>query len=251
MISEGFAFDPVAFARKALNFPVDDVQAKVLELGSKRGILNCSRQRGKTTVMAIKILHRAYFVPKSQILVIAPTERQSGELVAKAAGHLSALGLRVRGDGRNKISLVLPNASRIVGLPNKEKNIRGFTADMLLVDEAARVPDDLYDAVRPMLAVSAGELWLLSTPNGKRGFFYDEWVNGSEGWLRVKADALDCPRYPREFLEFERRRNEANFRQEYLCEFVQHTGALFDEAQVRQCLSDEAGIFDLGAGAFP
>lgn len=250
MSDDAFAFNAVAFARERLKFPVDDIQSRVLALGHTHGILNCSRQRGKTTVMAIKIVHRAYFVPHSQILVVAPTERQSGELVAKAAHHFCTLGIRARGDGRNKISLALPNGSRIVGLPNKEKNIRGFTASMLLVDEAARVPDELYDAVRPMLAVSKGELWLMSTPNGKRGFFYDEWVNGTEPWLRVKATALDCPRYPKEFLEFERRRSEANFRQEYLCEFVQHAGALFDEAQVRQCLSDDAEPFDPKLGAW-
>ncbi len=124
--------------------------------------LNCSRQWGKSTTMAIKAVHRTYFVPKSQVLVVGPSERQSGELVAKAREFLRMVGVKPRGDGRNATSILLPSGSRIVALPNVEKNIRGFTASMLLVDEAARVPDDLYDAVRPMLAVSRGELWLMS-----------------------------------------------------------------------------------------
>ena len=60
---------------------------------------------------------------------------------------------------------------------------------MLLVDEAAQVRDEIYNTVRPMLAATNGELWLMSTPNGKQGFFYDEWVNGIEPWLRILATA--------------------------------------------------------------
>jgi len=238
-----YAFDPTLFARERLEFPVDAQQEKVLALGHSRGILNCSRQWGKSTTMAIKAVHRAYFVPKSQVLVVGPSERQSGELVAKAREFLRMVGVKPRGDGRNATSILLPNGSRIVALPNLEKNIRGFTASMLLVDEAARVPDDLYDAVRPMLAVSRGELWLMSTPDGKRGFFYEEWTNGTEAWLRIAATALECPRYPTEFLAIERKRNEAKFRQEYLCEFVFQEGAMFDEAVVRRSLSDDVEPF--------
>ena len=244
------SLDVAGFARDRLRVPVDDAQALLLEMGQTRGILNCARQWGKSTLMAIKATHRAYFVPGSQVLVLGPTERQSGELVAKAEGFLRGLGVRTRGDRTNAISLVLPNRSRIVALPNVEKNIRGFTASMLLVDEAAAVPDELYDAARPMLAMSDGELWLMSTPRGKRGFFYEEWVNGAEPWLRVMGKATESARYRPEFLAVERRRSEAMFRQEYLCEFVQHEGAMFDEAQVRQCLHDDAPMFRLEDGRF-
>ena len=63
---------------------------------------------------------------------------------------------------------------------------------MLVVDEAARVADDLYYAIRPMLAVSQGCMVCLSTPWGKRGFFHKEWTEG-EGWERTKITAYDCP----------------------------------------------------------
>ena len=246
----GYASDAVRFARERLQFPVDDVQAQVLDLTQSRGLLNCSRQWGKSTLMAIKATHRAVMFGGQEILVLAPTERQSGELVLKAANFLRRLGIKTRGDKVNSVSLVLPNGSRIAALPNVEKNVRGYTASLLLVDEAAMVPDELYDAVRPMLSVSNGDLWLMSTPRGKRGFFYDEWTNGTEPWLRVTAKATDCPRYRPEFLTAERRRGEAKFRREYLCEFLQEDGAMFDEAQVRQCLSDDARPFRLEDGRF-
>ena len=115
------------------------------------------------------------------------------------------LGIRPKGDGDNEMSLELPNGSRIVGLPGNEATIRGFSAvSLLLVDEAARVSDDLYLAVRPMLAVSDGALWLMSTPFGKRGFFYEAWAHGGRNGSGSRAPATECPRIRREFLEEER-----------------------------------------------
>ena len=80
-------------------------------------------------------------------------------------------------------------------LPCREDTIRGYAdVGLLVIDEAARVPDDLYRAVRPMLAVSAGRLVCLSTPYGKRGFFHDCWVRGGDDWQRIEVPAEKVPR---------------------------------------------------------
>src|SRR5437660_11504004 len=134
------ALDPVAFARERLNFQPDTKQALVLASRSKQVILNCTRQWGKSTLTAAQAVFTAWHEPESLILVMSPTERQSGELVRKASTFLSRLGVRPRGDGDNKMSIRLPNDSRIVGLPGVEATDRGFSGvRMLLVDEAARV----------------------------------------------------------------------------------------------------------------
>ena len=54
-----------------------------------------------------------------------------------------------------------------------------------IIDEAARVPDEVYLAMRPALVLRNGDLWLMSTPLGKRGFFYEAWANGDPTWTRV------------------------------------------------------------------
>src|SRR6266851_5151150 len=194
--------DAVEWAQSELGFTADAAQARVLRTGSRRVVLNCSRQWGKSTVTAAKAVHHAQTVPGSLTLVISPSARQSAELVRKSEGFLRHLGIRPKGDGDNEISAVLPNGSRIVGLPGSEDTVRGFSAvSLLLVDEASRVPDGLFMAVRPMLAVSAGTLWLMSTPRGKRGFFYEAWQNGGKDWERVQVPAAECPRIPQGFLE--------------------------------------------------
>ena len=171
------SLDPVSFARERLRFLPDPAQALVLASRSKQVILNCTRQWGKSTLTAAQAVFTAWHEPESLILVMSPTARQSSELVRKAAAFLSRLGVRPRGDGGNKISLLLPNGSRIVGLPGTEATDRGFSGvRLLLVDEAARVDDDLYLAMLPVLAVSGGDIWLMSTPFGRRGFFYQAWA---------------------------------------------------------------------------
>jgi hypothetical protein len=92
---------------------------------------------------------------------------------AEGERMLGRMGIAPRGDGDNAVSLLLPNGSRIVGLPRVEDTIRGFSAvSMLVIDEASRVSDEMYEALRPMLAVGDGDLWMMSTPRGKSGFFY-------------------------------------------------------------------------------
>ena len=234
------AVDPVGWTRRTLGFNPDLNQQTILATSHKRILLNCSRQWGKSTVTAAKAVHRALEFPDKLIVAMSPSARQTGELMRKIEGFLRHCGVRVKGDGSNEMSILLPNGSRIVGLPGGEGTIRGFSAvNLLIVDEAARVPDESYRAARPMLAVANGDLLLLSTPYGKRGFFYEEWT-GSSDWLRLQVRAEDCPRIPRDFLADERRSlGELWFRQEYDCEFIDNETQLFTRDVIDRALDKE------------
>ncbi len=239
------AADPVAFAQERFGFTPDELQSEVLRSTAPRGILNCSRQSGKSTVAALKAVHRAWTVPNSLVVVASPGERQSGEFLRKARGFVKKLGARATGDGDNKISIELPNGSRLIGLPGTEETVRGFSAvSMMIIDEAARVEDDLYKSLRPMLAVSGGDLWLLSTPFGRQGFFYETWEHGGTDWFRMSMTAAECPRILPAFLEDERRvLGNLWFRQEYLCEFVDNGWSVFGRELVEAALEDSPQLF--------
>src|SRR5947207_1838967 len=160
-------WDVARFARERLEFAPDAVQTTILNGRIHRGLLNCTRQWGKSTITAMMALHRALFVERSLTIAVSPSGRQTGEFVRKAKEFARMLGLKIRGDGDNEISMLFPNASRIVGLPGTEATVRGFSAvSLMIVDEASRVHDDLYRAIRPFLAVGGGDLWLMSTPCG-------------------------------------------------------------------------------------
>ena len=234
------AFDRVEFA-KSLGLSPDPWQARLLRSTSSRVLLNCSRQSGKSTCSAIIALHRALYFPGSLVLALAPALRQSQELFAKIAGFYKDLGRPVAPHGERKLSLDLENGSRILTLPGSEKTVRGFSGvGLLIVDEAARVEDQLYYATRPMLAVSGGSLMMLSTPASKRGVFYTEWTSG-EGWERYEVRADDCPRITRAFLEEERKALPPPvFRAEYECSFEALDDQPFSEAMIASAFSDES-----------
>lgn len=213
-----YMVDAVKFARERLEFEPDGRQAEVLGRRLRRALLNCTRQWGKSTITAAKAVHRAYFEPESLIVVLTPSARQSGEFLRKAARFAQKLEIRPKGDGDNEISLLFPNGARIVGLPGSEATVRGFSGvTLMIIDEAARVSDELYKTLRPMTAVSGGDMLLMSTPFGQRGFFYDAWISSNEEWERISVPATECPRIPKAFLEEERTAmGDWWFRQEYL-----------------------------------
>jgi hypothetical protein len=185
-------------------------------------------------------LHRALTVPRSLVLILAPAERQAKELFSKVAEAYRALGHAVPAESYRKMGAELANGSRIEALPGTEKTIRGFSGvDLLLVDEASRVADELYYAVRPMLAVSGGRLMMLSTPYGKRGVFHDEWTGGG-AWDRYEVPAQECPRISLEFLAEERAALPAwVYRQEYECSFEDTEDQVFSSELVRAAVTPE------------
>jgi hypothetical protein len=233
------ALDRVSFAKR-LGLEPDPWQEGLLRSTSDRVLLNCCRQSGKSTMTGIVALHRALYHPGSLILCLAPALRQSQELFAKIAGFYRDLGRPISPVAERKLSLELENHSRVITLPGSEKTIRGFSgAALLIVDEAARVDDALYFAVRPMLAVSGGALIMLSTPAGRRGVFFEEWTEG-KGWQRFEIPASVVPRISETFLEEERAALPARiFRQEYECSFEETDDQVFSYEDVAAALSEE------------
>src|SRR5262249_37138891 len=138
-----------------------------------------------------------------------------------------------------ELQLHLTNGSRVIALPSSEATIRGYSgAALLVVDEAARVTDGLYCSVRPMLSVSRGRLLALSTPFGKRGWFWEEW-DSARRWERVRITADQCPRISPEFLAEEQQAlGERWYRQEYLCSFEDTIDTVFREEDIRAAADD-------------
>lgn len=209
----------------------DDWQADLLRSDAGQMILNCSRQAGKSTISSVLANHEALYKDDSLILLLSPSLRQSQELFRKVKDGYTELASPLLPSviEESNLRTEFENGSRIIALPGKEATIRGFSGvSLLIVDEASRVPDELYQAIRPMLAVSGGRIALLSTPFGRRGFFFEEWENGGKDWQRVKITAYQCPRISREWLERERKLiGDWWFRQEYLCEFVETDDQVF------------------------
>jgi hypothetical protein len=232
------ALDPVQLVRRGGLEP-DEWQQDLLRSDAQQMALLCSRQAGKSTVSAYLALHEANYSPAAPTLILSPSLRQSQELFRTVktglAASASVLSPIVQ---ESALSMELETGARIMCLPGNEATVRGFAGvRLLIVDEAARVPDALYQAIRPMLAVSGGRIILLSTPFGKRGFFFHEWTEGGPTWKRIRITARDVPRIDPAWLEQERQKiGEWWFAQEYLCEFVDTEDAVFRYEDVQAAL---------------
>jgi hypothetical protein len=234
------ATDAALLAARA-GYLVDDWQRDVLRSTHHQILMNCSRQSGKSTITALMALHQAIYTDSSLVLLLSPSLRQSQELFRKTKSSLRALGRDAQSiEEESSLRVELANGSRIVCLPGKEGSVRGYSSvSLLIIDEAARVEDELYQAVRPMLAVSRGRIVLLSTPFGKRGFFWRTW-NEPQGWHVVTVNAYSCPRIDREWLESERLQiPDMFFRSEYLCEFTEAEDSVFRYDDVQAAFSSD------------
>jgi hypothetical protein len=205
---------PVALA-EAVGIALDPWQRRVLASTARRLIMKGPRQIGKSTVSGLLSLHVALTVSASLVLLIAPSNDQSKELARTVRQTAAKLGLvtterdeAIAPTALSAKKIEFANGARIIALPGRsEASIRGYGAPTLVVcDEASRIPEDTYAALRPMLVASPrGRLLLLSTPWMKLGTFYRAWTGTSTAWERIEIETADCPRLSAEFLAEERR----------------------------------------------
>lgn len=211
----------------------DRWQRDVLIRRSHRLLVLTSRQVGKSTTVAARALHKALTVAGCTVVCIAPTERQSIEIITKVRRLVAAHpGLdRIPRNAATQIGL--PNGSRIIALPGKPDTIRGYSAHLLILDEAAYLADEVFEAATPMAAAVDGDIIALTTPNGRSGWFYSAWTGDDTEWDRVTVRYDEVSRITDAFIRGERgRMSPARFSAEYECEFLSPAGAVWDAQMI-------------------
>ena len=108
----------------------------------------------------------------------------------------------------------------------------GYTANVVIVDEAALVDDEVISYVSRTLARTNGHLWLLGTPRGQTGIFYAIWHDNGLNWHRVKATIEDAKYLDAQFIQEQKQLFPATFRQDFYCEFLQAPGRLFSREKI-------------------
>jgi cytochrome c-type biogenesis protein CcmE len=238
---------PVEFA-VSLGIEPDEWQVEVLASGHPRKILCCGRQVGKSTVGALLAVHKALTQSGSTVLVVAPGERQAKLLFSKAASLYKQAGYPLPAHSERRTGLELSNGSVIEALPAVERTTRGYSVDLLVVDEAAAVPDMDYHGILPALIATQGEQVLLSTPRGKRGFFWELW-HSEDDWQRIIVRSDEVGRIRDEDLEvFRRTMPEQFFRQEFYCEWLETEGSLFsyDDIEAALAAGEDVAAIQIG-----
>lgn len=219
---------------------LDEWQEKVL--ATKGNLcLRSGRQVGKSTIISIKAGDYAVKNSKKTILMVASVERQALLLFEKTLSYIYEHHKKFIKKGKDrptKHKIVLTNGSTIYCLPTGMSGygIRGYTVDLLIADEAAFIPEDVWTAVTPMLAITRGDIILLSTPHGKGGYFYRCFTDPTFKSFHVSSE--DCLRKDQHFLDQEKSRmSKAQYAQEYLGEFIDELRQFFPTALIKECLS--------------
>jgi hypothetical protein len=246
-------------------FKLDKWQQRVME--AKGNItIRSGRQVGKSTVISIKAHEFATTHPGTTTLVIAASLKQAGfifekikalfdvdddkALAGKIKVSMSRDQVKIARDKHTiysemptKTRIRLKNGSQIYSLPAGRTGafIRGLTLDLLIADEAAYIPEMVWNSVLPMIAVSRkirglGRIILLSTPFGKGGYFYSSHFDKDFDAFHVSSE--DCPRMDLAFLKKEKQRmTKAEYAQEYLGEFVDEWNQFFPTELIKKCMT--------------
>lgn len=266
-----------------LKWEADPWQVGILTSNAPQTLVCVSRQAGKSLVAATKALVVALTRPGSTTVIISRSQRQAAELLRKVKMiersyrgakvqaerwkpvpfkrlskryDLEAVEDRERPVRDAEMSMEFGNGSRIISLPCSSDTSVGFTVDLLILDEAARIPDKVYLPLRPMLAIAqskgVGQLLALSTPFGKRGWFWEAWKACEEAkasgklpeWSQVQVKASECPRISREFLEREKRDLGLRwYLQEYETLFADAIDSVFSSDDVQRALVPVGELF--------
>ena len=267
------AKDPVFFCQKVLNFKPYWYQKMILQSKSRKIALCTGRQIGKTTALAKKVLHFAYTRANSLVLIISPSQRQSIEFLRRIKNDINSSELlRASIVRETQTELEIRNGSRIISVPASTDTIRGYSPDLVCIDEAAHFVSDevYYEAVRPMLMHTKGSLILISTPKGKRGFFYEafdksknpdfethilpaivtpEVVEKYKDWGLTKKDIGKpiCPDISLQDLEAEKKAMDSlTFMQEYMAKFLDESLSFFPYELISSCVDKRLGDSEYG-----
>ena len=234
-----YRLDPAALFEDVVGKP-DPWQVKALRSNSKRQLYLASRQSGKSSVAAIKALHTAMYVARSLALLVSPSLPQSQEIFRKCLTAYRDLGRPKGVAAESALRLELGNGSRVVSLPGSEKTNVGYSATLLVIDEAARTPSALVEALLPTVAVTGGSIIALTTPAGSRGWFYELWTQPDveKLWERFEITADECPRITEEIIEEARMtRGPRHVAQEYFCSFEANESAFFNPEDLKRSLT--------------
>lgn len=203
--------------------------------------IRAGRQLGKTECVAIKVLWEV-INKNQQVLIVSSSQRQSDTLYSRIRYYVKNAGLEnyLLIDTREKLKF--RNNSEIYSLPggNDGSTIRGYSPNILIFEEAAFIKEAVFEAVEPSLAHTGGKLWLISTPFGMSGFFYETFgkdyfskyhVPASKNLYAYSGDWLDNKKH-------ELGETSISYIQEYEAEFIAETDNWFNLNLIKKCVCD-------------
>jgi hypothetical protein len=235
---------PLEFGEVVLNAKLDFWQRKYMRECRERArvAIAACRQSGKSTVTGLFVAWCLLFIPGFQCLVASRSLRQASHYLNTVRQAVLSVVPRDAMVQLNRLSMELPNGSQIISIPCAQPDAgRGFSPHLVILDEAAFAPEELFRAITPSLGATHGALHMLSSPNGRQGYFFEAFEGHAEDvYLTVRVSHSECPRITEDFLAAERiALGDLYFRQEYGAEFITPQGSFFGHSALLNLQEEE------------
>lgn len=193
--------------------------------------LNASRQFSKSTIAKQLLYYYSLNYPNSKILYVTPTYTLAKIIMNSINTELFESGvIKTFNKSDNMMSFISGSEIYFRSATNPD-TIRGLSINYAFVDEAAFMSDDVWNVIRPTLAVIGEKCLLLSTPRGKTGFFYQHAQLGRTGDPQYDyffGHYSENPFYNKDDVEAAKNVLPKNiFNQEYNAEFLDDGGSVF------------------------
>jgi hypothetical protein len=229
---------PLEFGEAILGKKFDGWQRRYMEECRARGriAMAACRQSGKSTVTGLFVAWCLIFIPGFQCLVASRSLRQASHYLNAVRQAVLSVIPKEAMVQVNRLSLELPNGSAIISIPCAQPDAgRGFSPHLIILDEAAFAPEALFVAISPSLGATDGALHMLSSPNGRQGYFFEAFEGTAKSeFLSIRVPYTLCPRISEETIKSERvLLGDLYFRQEYGAEFITPYGAFFGFSAIK------------------
>ena len=243
----------------------DDWQKEIL--AAKGDLLaNTGRQVGKTMTFSHKIANYLIDNPKHQVIVVSLTEDQAQLIIIMILDYLQKNYKNIIQKGKNKPTksrVWIKNGAHVISRPvgNTGDAVRGFTGNVLYIDEASGMPELMWKASMPTLMTTAGQIWMSSTPRGKfignstqKNFFFKCWENLENKWKvfnitsrKVIEERKIVDEWTQEkrdkALKFLKNQesilSEMEYAQEYEAQFLDDMRQWFDDDLIISCQTED------------
>jgi hypothetical protein len=230
------ALDPSALFERAFGLTPLAWQLDYLREERPAVVLK-GRQVGASLAAAALAIHTTVYGPDvNNVVIVSPSLKQSTEIATRARTGLRNLGVRLEQDSASVLRLV--NGSRILSLPGTARSVRGWTAKLLILDEAAFISPETFVAARALVA-TGGRLVVQSTPADEHGDFHEIVSGDDPAWARFTVRSDEVPTISPEFLASERREMSPDaYAMEYECAFGKAGAALFSIDRISRLFGD-------------
>ena len=206
-------------------------------------ICKLPRQSGKSVTVTAYLIHQAIFRDNINIAILANKRETSFELMQKLQTSYENLPKWLQQGvlAWNKGSIELENGSRITASSTSSSAVRGFSYNIVMLDEFAFVPtnvaEDFFSSVYP--TISSGKstkVIIVSTPNGMNHFYklWNDAEKGRNSYRPTEAHWSEVPgRDDAWKQETIANTSEQQFQQEFECDFIGSAGTLIAGAKLK------------------